>query len=162
MKRLKSILVILAAVLLTAPVVQAETVSRRDAQRVAELFFNAARGIRMAPPNYTFSGRNFTTNGLFIPFYVFSHPTSSAPRTRHIPSWPTRSRASSRPVACRPGRRLCLTSTDAISSSSATIRRHPRRPSRPGVTFSTISLRCFSRSSTSPTCFCPGTRSRPR
>ena len=75
MKRLKSILVILAAVLLTAPVVQAETVSRRDAQRVAELFFNAARGIRMAPPNYTFSGRNFTTNGLFIPFYVFSHPT---------------------------------------------------------------------------------------
>lgn len=75
MKRLKSILIIMAALLLALPTVKAETVSRRDAQRVAELFFNAARGIRMASPNYTFSGRNFTTNGLFIPFYVFNHPT---------------------------------------------------------------------------------------
>lgn len=74
MKRLKGIFVLLLVAVLTVTAINAETVSRKEASRVAELFFNAARGIRMTPPNYTFSGRNFTTNGLFIPFYVFNHP----------------------------------------------------------------------------------------
>lgn len=55
--------------------VSAETVSRKDAATIAELFFNAARGQKMAAPNFTFTGREFTTNRLFIPFYVFNHPT---------------------------------------------------------------------------------------
>lgn len=54
---------------------QAETVSRKEAANVAELFFNASRGLKMAAPNFAFTGREFTTNRLFIPFYVFNHPT---------------------------------------------------------------------------------------
>lgn len=53
----------------------AETVSRRQAETIATLFFNAAKEQVMASPNLVYNGRGLTTNRLFIPFYIFSHPT---------------------------------------------------------------------------------------
>lgn len=75
--RLPHILITAVALLAMAPApaARAETVGRRQAQDVAELFFNAARGELMAPPTLAFTGREFTTSRLFIPFYVFNHPT---------------------------------------------------------------------------------------
>lgn len=76
MGRLKYIYAILAiAISFTGNDVRGETVSRKEAAAVAELFFNASHRQKMAPPNFTFTGREFTTNRLFIPFYVFNHPT---------------------------------------------------------------------------------------
>ncbi len=60
--------------LLATAEADAETVTRKEAQNIAELFFNAARQQKMARPKYTFHGREYTTNHLFIPFYVFNHP----------------------------------------------------------------------------------------
>lgn len=76
MRKLYNILIIIASLLMCSPEsLYGETVSRREAQNIAEMFFNAARGQKMAAPNFTFTGREFTTNRLFIPFYVFNHPT---------------------------------------------------------------------------------------
>lgn len=53
----------------------AETVSQKQALAIAEAFFNASRGMKMASPKMVYNGRNLTTNRLFAPFYVYNHPT---------------------------------------------------------------------------------------
>lgn len=53
---------------------QAETVSRKEASRIAHTFFNAAAGHIMAPPEFVYNGKNLTTDRLFSPFYVFNNP----------------------------------------------------------------------------------------
>lgn len=54
--------------------VNAENVTRKQAQKIAETFFNASYGMYVAPPSYVWNGRQLTTNRLFSPFYVFNHP----------------------------------------------------------------------------------------
>ncbi len=55
---------------------KAEYVSQKQAKKIAEQFFNAVRGEKLAPPKYVYNGRRLTTNHLFSPFYVFNHPLS--------------------------------------------------------------------------------------
>lgn len=51
---------------------QAETVSQRQAKKIAAQFFNAAHGQVMAEPKLVYNGRRLTTNSLFPPFYVYN------------------------------------------------------------------------------------------
>lgn len=55
--------------------VNAETVSQKEASRIAELFFNAANKRVMAKPKMVYNGRRLTTGRLFAPFYVYTLPT---------------------------------------------------------------------------------------
>ncbi len=57
-----------------ALVAGAETVSQREAKRIAVKFFNAAYGQVMAEPRYVYNGKRFTTDRLFSPFYVYNCP----------------------------------------------------------------------------------------
>lgn len=52
-----------------------ETVSQREALARASTFFNAAKGEVMAQPKLAYTGRRLTTKSLFIPFYVYNHPS---------------------------------------------------------------------------------------
>ena len=52
----------------------AESVSQKEAKRIAVKFFNAAHGQVMADPVYIYNGKRLTTDRLFSPFYVFNHP----------------------------------------------------------------------------------------
>lgn len=52
----------------------AETVSQRDAKRIAAKFFNAACGQVMAEPRFVYNGKKLTTDRLFSPFYVYNCP----------------------------------------------------------------------------------------
>lgn len=54
--------------------VLAETVSQKEAQRLAHLFFNESAGRITAPPKLVYNGRKLTTNRLFTPFYVYNTP----------------------------------------------------------------------------------------
>lgn len=54
---------------------KAETVRQKQAAEIAELFFNAAKQQVMSPPKMVYNGRRLTTNRLFVPFYVYQHPT---------------------------------------------------------------------------------------
>ena len=54
--------------------VQAETVSQKEASRLAGLFFNTAYGRVMSSPKLVFNGRKLTTDRLFSPFYIYNHP----------------------------------------------------------------------------------------
>lgn len=56
----------------------AETVTQKEASRIAEKFFNAAAGQIMAKPKLVFNGKRFTTNRLFTPFYVYNHPAGGS------------------------------------------------------------------------------------
>ena len=53
----------------------AETVSQKQAQLLAQLFFNEAAGRVTAPPKLVFNGRKLTTGRLFNPFYVYNAST---------------------------------------------------------------------------------------
>lgn len=55
--------------------VYGETVSQKEASRIAQLFFNAANRQVMASPNLVYNGRRLTTDRLFSPFYIYNHPT---------------------------------------------------------------------------------------
>ena len=57
-----------------ALVAGAETVSQREAKRIAVKFFNAAYGQVMAEPRYVYNGKKLTTDRLFSPFYVYNCP----------------------------------------------------------------------------------------
>lgn len=59
------------APLLTA---SAETITRKQATRMAQDFFNQAAGQVTAPVRQVYDGRRLTTQRLFPPFYVFNHP----------------------------------------------------------------------------------------
>lgn len=52
----------------------AETVSRKEAQRLAQTFFNEMYGRVMSAPAFAYGGKDLTTDRLFTPFYVFNHP----------------------------------------------------------------------------------------
>lgn len=51
---------------------RAETVSQKQAQQLAHLFFNEAAGRVTAPPKLIYNGRKLTTGRLFTPFYVYN------------------------------------------------------------------------------------------
>lgn len=67
---------LLMALSIFAPcgVVHAETVTRKQALKIAETFFNALNGIYVASPKLAWNGRQLTTDRLFSPFYIFNHP----------------------------------------------------------------------------------------
>jgi len=55
------------------PGLLAETVSRKEALKLASSFFNAANGQILAAPKYVNYGKRLTTDRLFTPFYIFNH-----------------------------------------------------------------------------------------
>lgn len=55
-------------------VIQAETVTRKEANSLAQMFFNAAYGEVTAPPQMVWNGRQLTTDRLFSPLYVYNSP----------------------------------------------------------------------------------------
>ena len=70
---MKRLVVCLTAVLCLFSL-RAETVSQKQAQQLANLFFNEAAGRVTAPPKLVYNGRRLTTNRLFTPFYVYNAP----------------------------------------------------------------------------------------
>lgn len=54
--------------------VGAETVSQKEAARMAQTFFNAANGQVMGKPNLVYNGKKLTTDKLFSPFYIYNLP----------------------------------------------------------------------------------------
>lgn len=51
-----------------------ENVTQKEASKIAETFFNAAYGEKMAAPKFSWNGRQLTTDRLFAPFYIYNHP----------------------------------------------------------------------------------------
>lgn len=74
MTRIIKNLFAVALVLLPALHCQAETVSCKEASKVAALFFNAAYRKATGKPDMVYNGKNLTTDRLFSPFYVFNSP----------------------------------------------------------------------------------------
>lgn len=58
----------------TGVVMQAETVTRKEANALAQMFFNTAYGEVTAPPQMVWNGRQLTTDRLFSPIYVYNSP----------------------------------------------------------------------------------------
>lgn len=52
----------------------AETVSRKDAVKVARLFFQSLSDGKASDPELAYNGKDLTTGNLFSPFYVFNNP----------------------------------------------------------------------------------------
>lgn len=52
----------------------AETVSQKEAMRVAQTFFNTLYGEVTAPAKLVWNGRQLTTDRLFSPFYIYNSP----------------------------------------------------------------------------------------
>lgn len=71
---MKGKLVGVLALLGASLTMQAETVSQKQASRIAETFFNASYGEVMAKPKFVWNGRQLTTDRLFAPFYIYNHP----------------------------------------------------------------------------------------
>ncbi len=71
MKRVAASALAMAAV--AAPAL-GETVSQKEALRLAQTFFNAANGQVMGKPNLVYNGKHLTTDKLFSPFYVYNLP----------------------------------------------------------------------------------------
>lgn len=69
------ILLIIAFLTSVSFKVSSETVSQKEASRLAEIFFNAANGQVMAKPKLVYNAKKLTTDRLFSPFYVYNHPT---------------------------------------------------------------------------------------
>lgn len=73
MKRIKTIFC--AAFMVFSVIgLSAETVSQKQASKIAETFFNAAYGQYMSSPKMVWNGRQLTTDRLFSPFYIYNHP----------------------------------------------------------------------------------------
>lgn len=73
-KNLKISLLLLVYVFTISNYVGAETVSQKQAKKIAQLFFNEANGQVMGEPKLVYNGRRLTTNSLFPPFYVYNLP----------------------------------------------------------------------------------------
>ena len=69
--------VLLLTFLLSFLTICAETVSQKQAQRLANLFFNEAAGRHTPPPKLVYNGRKLTTGRLFTPFYVYNSSSNS-------------------------------------------------------------------------------------
>ena len=73
--KLRKAIIMLAATASIIPVqIQAESVSRKEAQQVASKFFNEAAGRTMAQPKFVYNGKRLSTDRLFTPFYIFNNP----------------------------------------------------------------------------------------
>ncbi|MDE7381749.1 MAG: Spi family protease inhibitor [Muribaculaceae bacterium] len=55
--------------------INAETVSQKQASNLAQLFFNEANGRVTPPVKMVYNGRYLTTNRLFVPFYIYNNPS---------------------------------------------------------------------------------------
>lgn len=74
-KKYRIYLTLFALINLASPsVLQAETVSQKEASRIAQTFFNAANGQVMGKPNLVYNGKKLTTDRLFSPFYIYNLP----------------------------------------------------------------------------------------
>lgn len=51
---------------------EGETVSQKEASKIAQTFFNALYGEVTAPPKLVWNGRQLTTDRLFNPFYIYN------------------------------------------------------------------------------------------
>ena len=70
----KYIILLIILIVWSANHAKAETVSQKQAQEMARLFFNESAGRVMAPPKLIYNGRKLTTGRLFTPFYVYNNP----------------------------------------------------------------------------------------
>lgn len=59
-------------IMLAVSTAYGETVSQKQAQQYAQLFFNEVAGRVTAPPKLVYNGKRLTTNRLFTPFYVYN------------------------------------------------------------------------------------------
>ncbi|MDE6717020.1 MAG: Spi family protease inhibitor [Muribaculaceae bacterium] len=70
-----SALLLAGAAMLTIPFSSfSETVSQKEASRVAQTFFNTLYGEVTAPAKLIWNGKQLTTDRLFSPFYVYNSP----------------------------------------------------------------------------------------
>ncbi|MDE6409179.1 MAG: Spi family protease inhibitor [Muribaculaceae bacterium] len=53
---------------------RAETVSQKEAMKIAQTFFNTLYEEVTAPPKLVWNGRQLTTDRLFNPFYIYNSP----------------------------------------------------------------------------------------
>lgn len=74
MKNIGRILLICVLVVFCISFSNAETVSQKEAMRLAQTFFNSLYGEVTAPPKLIWNGRQLTTDRLFNPFYVYNSP----------------------------------------------------------------------------------------
>ena len=74
MKKIGLSLILLTVIFGVSLPALAETVSQKQASKLAEIFFNAANGHVMSKPNLVYNGKRLTTDRLFSPFYVYNHP----------------------------------------------------------------------------------------
>lgn len=74
-QRLRHILTVIVSIIFVATGIHAETVTQKEASRIASLFFNEMYGNVMSKPKYVFNGKQYTTDRLFSPFYVYNHPS---------------------------------------------------------------------------------------
>lgn len=74
MKLIRQYILLIIAALSIGGVCRAETVSQKQASRIAQTFFNAMYGESTARPKLVWNGRELTTNRLFTPFYVYDSP----------------------------------------------------------------------------------------
>lgn len=66
-------LIVVFLVMTIAVSAQAETVSQKQAKKIAEMFFNEARGMKMSAPDYVYNGKSLSTGRFMTPFYLFNH-----------------------------------------------------------------------------------------
>lgn len=71
MNQLKIYIAAVLSLFLTVTV-SAETISQKQAQSMAQQFFNEANKRVVAPPKLVYNGRKLTTARLFTPFYVYN------------------------------------------------------------------------------------------
>lgn len=74
---MKKIIALAAALTITTAFygLHAETVSQKQASRLAHAFFNQAAGKLTPAPGMVYNGRKLTTDRLFAPFYVYNTPS---------------------------------------------------------------------------------------
>ncbi|MDE6272837.1 MAG: Spi family protease inhibitor [Muribaculaceae bacterium] len=67
-------LVTLVSCVATSALASAETVTQKQAQKMAQQFFNQAYKEQTAPVKMVYNGKRLTTDRLFTPFYVYNQP----------------------------------------------------------------------------------------
>lgn len=74
MRKFLHTVLLLICLCLAVGQLKAETVSQKQAKRIAQQFYNEAYGQVMGEPKLVYNGRRLTTNSLFPPFYVYNLP----------------------------------------------------------------------------------------
>lgn len=72
MRRNLTMIVTLLLFMLIAIPASAESVTQKEAKKLAQQFFNQAYGESVSPVKYVYNGRQLTTGRLFSPFYVYN------------------------------------------------------------------------------------------